>query len=72
MKMRELREHPACVSALMMLLYAFSNGIQYIGYNHIPLFISSQSFANDSTIGYAKGVSQRDAAAVLFFFGWIR
>ena len=71
MKMRELREHPACVSALMMLLYAFSNGIQYIGYNHIPLFISSQSFANDSTIGYATAIGSVATIVAQLFWGRI-
>lgn len=51
-----LRERPAGIAALMMILYAFSNGIQYIGYTHVPLFISRQSFAVDSTIGYATAI----------------
>ncbi len=69
MKIRELRQHPACITALMMLLYAFSNGIQYIGYNHIPLFISSQSFANDSTIGYATAIGSVATIVAQLFWG---
>ncbi len=71
MKIQELRQRPIYITALMMMLYAFSNGIQYIGYNHIPLFISSQSFANDSTIGYATAIGAVSTIVAQLFWGRI-
>ena len=60
---------PGMIAALMMLLYALSNGIQYIGYNFIPLFISSQSFATDSTIGFATAIGSCATIAAQLFWG---
>jgi len=68
-KIKELRQHPTSIAALMMMLYAFSNGVQYIGYNHIPLFISSQSFANDGTIGYATAIGSVSTILAQLFWG---
>lgn len=65
------RPNAAYISILMMLLYAFSNGIQYIGYNHVALFISSQSFANDSTIGYATAIGSAATIVAQLFWGRI-
>ena len=72
MKMKKnSAQSPAVISVLMMLLYAFSNGVQYIGYNHIPLFISSQAFADESTIGYATAIGAVATIAAQLFWGRI-
>ncbi len=71
MNVEKLRRSPVCVAAMMMMLYAFSNGIQYIGYTHIPLYISAQSFANDSTIGYATAIGSVSTILAQLFWGRI-
>ncbi|MBQ3864267.1 MAG: MFS transporter [Clostridia bacterium] len=71
MKTRISHENPLRITLLMMMLYAFSNGVQYIGYNHIPLFISAQSFADDSTIGYATAIGAVSTIIAQLFWGRI-
>ena len=67
--LRDSRKNPAYITVLMMVLYAVSNGIQYIGYNCIPLIISDQTFCNDSTIGYAVAAGSVSTIIGQFFWG---
>lgn len=69
MNQEKILSRPGTIAALMMLLYALSNGVQYIGYNFIPLFISSQSFATDSTIGFATAIGSCATIAAQLFWG---
>ena len=54
-----------------MLLYALSNGIQYIGYNCVPLVITDQSFSNDATVGFSTAIGAVFTIIAQFFWGRI-
>lgn len=69
MNQEKVLARPGVITVFMMLLYALSNGIQYIGYNYLPLFISSQSFATDSTIGFATAIGAVATIAAQLFWG---